>query len=176
MGSPGQPVPENAGGPNQTESAGAVSLVREPLVQVLITVRNILMLIGIFHVIFFGWQIPNMPRIVGAMPIPLTEEGETQPPEVVAMVREKALQLFTAVAWAHVALGVGFVVAALVLPVAPAAIVTIGALVYLAVQIRFMVWDTTTVLNGLVLKIGVIVGLFYSTRKILEAETGERAF
>jgi hypothetical protein len=67
-------------------------------------------------------------------------------------------------------------VAALVLPVAPAAIVTIGALVYLAVQIRFMVWDPTTVLNGLVLKIGVIVGLFYSTRKILEAETGERAF
>jgi hypothetical protein len=60
--------------------------------------------------------------------------------------------------------------------VAPAAIVTIGALVYLAVQIRFMVWDPTTVLNGLVLKIGVIVGLFYSTRKILEAETGERAF
>jgi len=110
------------------------------------------------------------------MPVPLTEEGEKQPDEVVQMVREKSLELFTAVAWAHVALGVGFIIAALVLPVAPPAIVTVCALVYLSVQIRFMLWDPTTILNGLVLKIGVIVGLFYATRKILEAETGQRAF
>jgi len=54
--------------------------------------------------------------------------------------------------------------------------VTVCALVYLSVQIRFMLWDPTTILNALVLKIGVIVGLFYATRKILEAETGQRAF
>lgn len=176
MESPSQPAPEKMGESTITGTTKESQVGGEPLVQVLITARNILMLIGVFHLVFFGWQIPNMNRIVGEMPIPLTEEGEKQPSEVIAVVREKALELFTAVAWAHVALGIGFVVAALLLPMGPAAIVTVCALVYLAVQIRFMFWDPTTVLNGLVLKIGVIVGLFYSTRKILEAETGQRAF
>lgn len=148
----------------------------EPLAQVLITVRNILLMIGLFHVVFFGWQIPRMATIVNDMPIPKTEEGAEQPPEVIEMVREKALALFTAVAWAHVGLGVGLVLGAFFLPLAPAAIVTTAALTYLGVQIGFMFWDPTTVLNGLVWKIGVIVGLFYCTRKILESETGQRAF
>ncbi|MFM8931153.1 MAG: hypothetical protein ACKOS8_04650 [Gemmataceae bacterium] len=176
MESPGQPAPEKLGESTIKRTTKESQVGGEPLVQVLITARNIMMLIGVFHLVFFGWQIPNMNRIVGEMPIPLTEEGEKQPSEVIAVVREKALELFTAVAWAHVALGIGFVVAALLLPMGPAAIVTVCALVYLAVQIRFMFWDPTTVLNGLVLKIGVIVGLFYSTRKILESETGQRAF
>ncbi len=176
MGSNGQPIPEGKSAPDFGGESVEGLLTKEPLVQILITVRNILMMIGVFHLVFFGWQIPNMGRIVAEMPIPLTEDGEKQSPEVVDMVREKSLELFTAVAWAHVALGVGFIVAALLLPLAPAAIVTVCALVYLAVQIRFMFWDSTTVLNGLVLKIAVIVGLFYSTRKILEAETGQRAF
>ena len=171
-----QPVAEGKGEPAFAGNSPEKPVGGEPLVQILITVRNILMLIGLFHLIFFGWQIPNMNRIVSEMPVPLTEEGEKQPDEVVQMVREKSLELFTAVAWAHVALGVGFIFAALVLPVAPPAIVTVCALVYLSVQIRFMLWDPTTILNGLVLKIGVIVGLFYATRKILEAETGQRSF
>lgn len=146
------------------------------MAQVLITVRNIMLIIGLFHVVFFGWQIPRMAAIVNDMPIPKTEEGAEQPPEVVEMVREKALHLFTAVAWTHVALGVGLVLGAFFLPLAPPAIVTGSALSYLGVQIAFMFWDPTTLLSGLVWKIGVIVGLFYCTRKILEAETGQRAF
>ncbi len=157
-------------------NADGMPIGSQSLGQVLISVRNIMLSVGLFHVVFFGWQIPNMDKIVERMPIPFTEEGGEQPAEVVEMVREKARSLFCAVAWAHVVLGVGFVVAGFILPLAPAAIVTFASLAYLAVQIGFMFWDPTIVLNGLVLKIGVIVGLFYATRKILETETGERAF
>ena len=142
----------------------------------LVLARNILLAIGIFHILFYGFQIPRLPEIAENDPIPMDAKGNPPSDEIVDQVHARFITVHTRVAWGHVGLGAAFLVGSLILPVAPAALVTVAALAYLALQISLGIMEPTTILTGLVLKLGVVVGLFTATRKILEAETGERAF
>jgi len=142
----------------------------------LVLARNILVAIGIFHILFYGFQIPRLPEIAENDPIPMDAEGNPPSDEVVAEVRARLITGYPREAWGHMGLGAAFLMVAFILPIAPGALVTVAALSYVALQISLGIMEPTTILSGLVLKLGVVVGLFTATRKILEAETGERAF
>jgi len=60
-----QPVAEGKGEPAFAGNSPEKPVGGEPLVQILITVRNILMLIGLFHLIFFLANTEHEPDRVG---------------------------------------------------------------------------------------------------------------
>lgn len=143
----------------------------------IIQARWVLMLIGMGLIAFHAMILVNVDRMADAAPVPRdSETGQLPSDEEIAFNKERFRVMAVQSSKWNLLAGVWILASAAILPMAPPAIVVIAALVFLGVQIGTAVQEPTTILNGVVVKLAILAGLFTVTRKVLEAETGERAF
>ncbi|MCY2948798.1 MAG: hypothetical protein ACOYNP_01415 [Gemmataceae bacterium] len=143
----------------------------------IIQARWVLMLIGMGLIAFHAMILVNVDRMADAAPVPRdSETGQLPSDEEIAFNKERFRVMAVQSSQWNLLAGVWILASAAILPMAPPAIVVIAALVFLGVQIGTAVQEPTTILNGVVVKLAILAGLFTVTRKVLEAETGERAF
>jgi hypothetical protein len=139
--------------------------------------RWILLLIGAGLLAFHGMVLANVDKLAESIPVPVdSKTGEMPADDEVAANRARFRELAVLTSQWNMGAGAGAVACAALLPLAPPAFVVIAALFFLGVQVGLGVVEPTTILNGIVVKIAILAGLFTITRKVLEAETGQRAF
>lgn len=151
--------------------------IKADVLAAIIQARWVLMVIGMGLIAFHGVILFNIERLAESAPIPRdAETGELPNAEEIAANKERFRVMAVQSSQWNLVAGAWILASAAVLPLAPPAIVVIAALVFLGVQIGLAVQEPTTILNGVVVKLAILAGLFTVTRKVLEAETGERAF
>ncbi|MFM7538169.1 MAG: hypothetical protein ACKO9Z_00755 [Planctomycetota bacterium] len=151
--------------------------MREEVHSAVLQARWVLVLIGAGLVAFHGSILVNVGKLAESLPVPVdAKTGEPPTDDEVEANRARFRELARLSSGWNIGAGVVAVACAGLLPLAPPAFVVIAALFFLGVQVGLGVLEPTTILNGIVVKIAIIAGLFTVTRKVLEAETGQRAF
>ena len=143
----------------------------------IIQARLALLVIGMCLIAFHGYILFNIDRDAESLPVPRNSEtGELPPDEEISANRKRfRIMALQSCQWNLLA-GGWILVSAAIVPLAPPAIVVISALVFLGVQIGLAIEEGVIIRNGVVANLAILACLFTVTRKVLEAETGERAF
>lgn len=151
--------------------------MREESRGAILQARWILVLIGTGLIAFHGVVLANVDRLAESLPVPADPKTGAAPgQEEIDANRARFREVAAMASQWNIAAGAVAVCCGAMLPLAPPAFVVIAALFFLGVQVGLGVLEPTTILNGVVVKVAILAGLFAITRNVLEAETGQRAF